>query len=142
MFARKCNHAWLFERVTSTYPSCVTYVTSVHFTAIIYGSLISLHIQPIHSLNWLQLACELGLVDIEVLWRCQFFSFHPSQNYQFQLHSLPLSEIYVIFIMSIIRYELRAVRLQKLNQMTIENENVSDTSAYEVEMSETKQATT
>lgn len=39
-------------------------------------------------------------------------------------------------------YELRAVRLQKLNQMTIENENVSDTSAYEVEMSETKQATT
>uniref|UniRef100_A0A161WYU8 BSD domain-containing protein n=1 Tax=Daucus carota subsp. sativus TaxID=79200 RepID=A0A161WYU8_DAUCS len=39
-------------------------------------------------------------------------------------------------------YELRAVRLHKLNQMKLETQNGSDTSAYEVEMSETKLGTT
>ncbi|KAL8092867.1 uncharacterized protein LOC141689968 [Apium graveolens] len=39
-------------------------------------------------------------------------------------------------------YELRAVRLNKLNQMKLETQNLSDTSSYEVEMSETKLATT
>lgn len=39
-------------------------------------------------------------------------------------------------------YELRAVRLHKLDQMKLETQNLSDTSAYEVEMSETKLSTT
>lgn len=38
-------------------------------------------------------------------------------------------------------YELRAIRLEKLRQMAIENEKVSDSSACEVEMLETKQPT-
>ncbi|KAE9460799.1 hypothetical protein C3L33_07310, partial [Rhododendron williamsianum] len=38
-------------------------------------------------------------------------------------------------------YELRAVQLARLRQMTNENENAPNTSAYEVEMSETKQST-
>lgn len=48
----------------------------------------------------------------------------------------------VSFSWQFIRYELRAVRLNKLNQMKLETQNLSDTSAYEVEMSETKLATT
>ncbi|XP_059626169.1 uncharacterized protein LOC132269129 [Cornus florida] len=38
-------------------------------------------------------------------------------------------------------YELHAIRLAKLKGMTVENENLSDRGAYEVEMSETKQVT-
>ncbi|KAH7837406.1 hypothetical protein Vadar_013500 [Vaccinium darrowii] len=38
-------------------------------------------------------------------------------------------------------YELRAVQLARLRQMSIENENAPNTSAYEVEMSETKPTT-
>lgn len=41
-------------------------------------------------------------------------------------------------IMVMIRYELRAVRLAKLKQMTTESDMVSNSSAYEVEMSEAK----
>lgn len=48
----------------------------------------------------------------------------------------------VSFSWQFIRYELRAVRLHKLNQMKLETQSLSDTSAYEVEMSETKLATT
>lgn len=40
--------------------------------------------------------------------------------------------------MVMIRYELRAVRLAKLKQMTTESNMVSNSSAYEVEMSEAK----
>ena len=39
---------------------------------------------------------------------------------------------------SIIRYELRAIRLEKLRQMKTENENISDPSIHEVEMLETR----
>ncbi|XP_052171189.1 uncharacterized protein LOC127787267 [Diospyros lotus] len=39
----------------------------------------------------------------------------------------------------IAEYELRAIQLAKLRQMTAENEKCPDTSGYEVEMSETKQ---
>ncbi|KAF7119702.1 hypothetical protein RHSIM_Rhsim13G0044900 [Rhododendron simsii] len=39
------------------------------------------------------------------------------------------------------RYELRAVQSARLRQMTNENENAPNASAYEVEMSETKQST-
>lgn len=41
----------------------------------------------------------------------------------------------------LIRYELRAVQLARLRHMKNENENAPNTSAYEVEMSETKQST-
>lgn len=47
----------------------------------------------------------------------------------------------LIVYLSLIRYELRAVQLARLGQMTNENENAPNTSAYEVEMSETKQST-
>ncbi|XP_028126136.1 uncharacterized protein LOC114322889 isoform X1 [Camellia sinensis] len=50
--------------------------------------------------------------------------------------------IYFTLVKSYVtEYELRAIQLAKLRQMTIENEYISDTSACEVEMSETKQAT-
>lgn len=38
------------------------------------------------------------------------------------------------------RYELHAIQLAKLKSMAMENEERSNTSAYEVEMAETKQA--
>ncbi|CAL5353512.1 unnamed protein product [Camellia sinensis] len=50
--------------------------------------------------------------------------------------------IYFTLVKSYVtEYELRAIQLAKLRRMTIENEYISDTSACEVEMSETKQAT-
>lgn len=48
---------------------------------------------------------------------------------------------FLTLIVYFIRYELRAVQLARLRQMTNENENAPNTSAYEVEMSETKQST-
>lgn len=38
-----------------------------------------------------------------------------------------------------VRYELRAVRLEKMKNLSTEKGTVSNTSAYEVEMSEAKQ---
>ena len=48
----------------------------------------------------------------------------------------------MFLIMLIVRYELRAIRLERLKQMTVEKENVKKTSGCEVEMLETKQTTT
>ena len=42
------------------------------------------------------------------------------------------------FLASIIRYELRAIQLEKLKTMATENEKSSDISPHEVEMAETK----
>lgn len=43
--------------------------------------------------------------------------------------------------MLMIRYELQAVRLARLKQMSMENESIPDVSTCEVEMLETKQKT-
>jgi hypothetical protein len=44
----------------------------------------------------------------------------------------------MLFLASIIRYELRAVQVAKLKSMAMENEKSSETSVYEVEMAEAK----
>lgn len=43
--------------------------------------------------------------------------------------------------MLMIRYELRAIQLDKLKQMRLESENSPDVAACEVEMSEAKRTT-
>ncbi|KAJ0053316.1 hypothetical protein Pint_01561 [Pistacia integerrima] len=49
--------------------------------------------------------------------------------------------IYFMLVKShVAEYELQAIRVAKLKSMAVENEKTSDSSAYEVEMAETKQA--
>ncbi|XP_044503619.1 uncharacterized protein LOC123224136 [Mangifera indica] len=49
--------------------------------------------------------------------------------------------IYFMLVKShVAEYELQAIRLAKLKSMAMENEKTSDSSVYEVEMAETKQA--
>ncbi|KAL5794804.1 hypothetical protein ACOSP7_003398 [Xanthoceras sorbifolium] len=49
--------------------------------------------------------------------------------------------IYFMLVKSqVAEYELHAIRLAKLKSMAMENQETSDTSSYEVEMAETKQA--
>ncbi|KAK3193196.1 hypothetical protein Dsin_024506 [Dipteronia sinensis] len=48
--------------------------------------------------------------------------------------------IYFMLVKShVAKYEVRAIRLAKLKSMAMENQETSDTGAYEVEMAETKQ---
>ena len=43
-----------------------------------------------------------------------------------------------IWPLAFIRYELQAIKLEKLKRMTMEDEKSSDNNIYEVEMSEAK----
>lgn len=54
---------------------------------------------------------------------------------------LELTEEVKVLLMLMIRYELRAIQLDKLKQMRLESENSPDVAACEVEMSEAKRTT-